>query len=649
MPGYLPLQKLLCLQLLALLLAGTASAAEPPKQRSLTLDGQLSADGTMVEFNWPKASGSKVGRVTIQRRILGQTGNQSWKDHASVRGFARIYQDKDIQPGIAYEYRISRPSKERIETGYWTTGLKLPAEETRGVALVIVDETIAEALAPRLDRFMLDLTGDGFRVVRHEVPRGNNKDRVANLRAARKIRAWIQGQYNTAHYLPHALILIGHVPIVTSGNSRPDGHAPRDAETDLFYADTNAVWRDDGKGILIHNTIPSDHIEMQVGRIDFSKLPEPFDDEVSLLKRYFDKNHHWRHGRLGDLRQAYGDSTHLFVEHDALRNIVGPDHFVWGSHHEAGTRQPWLFGVDFGSSKYSEYTKKKSIKAIFTINFGSNKLYFTRKFQMRAMLAQQWYVLTTGWGARPAWQLHPMALGKSIGYSHLRTVNNGASSQGLGSLEYTPTGNYPLINPVWVNLLGDPTLRPFPLQPVRNLRAESRDGGVQLEWSAANSEAGTQYRIYRAAERFGPYQALNSSELHDGNRYVDSDPIPDAWYMVRSHSLKEVHAGSFYRFSQGTYTTLENRPPRAIDQSVSTPIGQEIKIRPSATDPDSGDVLTIAPIKVSEGGHLLPSNDGWTFFPEAEFTGRVIIPFTVFDGIASDDGLIDIIVGNPDL
>jgi len=651
-PGSRPLQQFMCVHLLALLLAlllaGTASAAEPPALRSLPLDGQISADGERVELNWPRAAGSKVGRVTIQRRVLGQTGNQSWKDQASVRGFARIYQDKDIQQGIAYEYRISRPSKERIETGYWTTGLKLPAEENRGVALVVVDENFAAELAPRLDRFTLDLIGDGWTVVRRTTPRGSSKDPIANLKAARKLRDWIQDRYNAAHYRPHALILVGRIPVVKSGQSQPDGHQVRPLETDLFYADTNAVWLDDGKGVLRHSTIPGDHIEMQVGRIDFSLMGDEFGDEVSLLKRYFDKNHHWRHGRLGDLRQAYGANDHLFVEIDALRNIVGPEDFVSGGHHDAGTRQPWLLGVDFGDSKYSRYTSTTPIKGVFTINFGSGKLDFShRNNTMKAMLAQPWYVLTSGWGARPAWQLHPMALGKSIGYSHLRTVNNGARSQGLESLEYTPTGSYPWINPIWINLLGDPTLRPFPLQPVRNLRAESRNGGVQLEWTVADSEAGTQYRIYRAADRFGHYQALNPSGLHDGNRYVDSDPIPGAWYMVRSHALKEVHAGSFYRFSQGTFTTLDNRPPRAIDQSISAPMGAEVKIRPSATDPDSDDNLTIALIRGSDGGHLAQSQGEWSFVPETGFTGRVTIPFSVFDGIASDQGSITIDVLQP--
>lgn len=631
--GFLPL---------ALLLSVGASAA-PSKPASLALDGRLSGDGNMIELSWPGANGTRVGRVSIQRRTLGQTGKQSWKDHASVRSFARIYRDEEVKPGIAYEYRISRPSKQRIETGYWVTGSNLPAEENRGVALVVVDEQFADQLAPRLDRFMLDLTGDGWTVVRRDTRRGSDEDPVANLKAARELRDWIRDRYHAAHYRPHALILIGRVPVVKSGQSRPDGHAIRALETDLFYADTNAIWLDDGQGMLQHNAIPGDHIEMQVGRIDFSGMGDEFGDEVTLLRRYFDKNHHWRHGRLGDPRQAYGNSSHLFVEIDALRNIVGPENLVSGGHHDAGIRQPWLFGVDFGSAEYETYLSPTPIKAVFSINFGSGKLGFSnRNNRMKAMLAQSWYGLTTGWGGRPAWQLHHMALGKSIGYSHLRTVNNGMYSLGIESLEYTPTGSYPWQNPVWVNLLGDPTLRPFPIQAVKNLRAATRDGGVRLEWDATDRDAATKYRIYRASARFGPYRALNPSQLHEGERYLDTDPISGAWYMVRSHSLIKVHAGSFYSFSQGSFTTLDNQLPRALDQSISAPMGEIVKIRPRATDPDSGDDLTLSPIRSGDGGQLMTSRREWSLIPDAGFSGRVTIPFSVFDGVASDDGSISI-------
>jgi hypothetical protein len=150
--------------LFLLLVTGNAGAAEPIPERFLPLDGKISDDGTRIEINWTKATGSNVDRVSVQRRILGETFKASWQDIATLRSFARVYVDEDVQPGIAYEYRISRPSKEQIETGYWVTGRNLPAADKRGVALVIVDETLAAELAAHLDRFMLDLSGDGWRL-----------------------------------------------------------------------------------------------------------------------------------------------------------------------------------------------------------------------------------------------------------------------------------------------------------------------------------------------------------------------------------------------------------------------------------------------------------------------------------------------------
>jgi hypothetical protein len=314
-----------------------------------------------------------------------------------------------------------------------------------------------------------------------------------------------------------------------------------------------------------------------------------------------------------------------------------------------GTQQPWLFGVDFGSHKYADYTTANHINTIFSINFGSGKLnYSSRNNTMNAMLAQRWYGLATGWGARPAWQLHHMALGKSIGYSHLRTVNNGSATfGGPETLEYTPTGEYTWVNPVWVNLLGDPTLHPFPLQSVKKLRAEKRGNSVYLDWSPANNAAQMQYRIYRALDRFGPYLPLNRAELQTGQQYVDANPVPGAWYMVRAHALKDVYAGSFYTLSQGAFAVVDNVPPKAIDQSLTTPMGQAIAVSLKSTDPDADHQLTTAFIRVPDGGHLVEANGAWSFIPDTGFSGRVDIPFSVFDGIAADDGLISINVVKP--
>ena len=76
-------------------------------------------------------------------------------------------------------------------------------------------------------------------------------------------------------------------------------------------------------------------------------------------------------------------------------------------------------------------------------------------------------------------------------------------------------------------------------------------------------------------------------------------------------------------------------------------MGQEVKIRPSAEDPDAGDVLTFALIRGSAGGHLVQAQGEWSFVPETGFSGRVTIPFSVFDGIAFDQGSITIDVLKP--
>jgi len=631
----------------ALALTPTPSAAQALPEKSLPLDARFSADGTRAELTWPALKKGDHGMVTLRRRVLGEVGRASWKDIVPKAASATRFLDAGTRPGIAYEYQIRRVSQKKIETGNWLMGLDVPADEGGGVALVVVDETVAGPLAAYLDRFALDLVGDGFTVIRHDVPRGDVKASVRDLDKARVLRSWIQEQYNADPFGQHTLILIGHVPVVKSGNSRPDGHEARPQETDLFYADTDGVWRDNGQGVLLHNVIPSDHIEMQVGRVDFANMGPEYGGELALLRAYFDKDHHWRHGRLGDLRQAYGYNKYLIGETNALRNVVGPKAITDGGHHDAGPLHPWLFGVAFGSWKNEDYTKLDPIQTVFSINFGSRKQEFSgRNNAMTAMLAQHWYGLATGWGSRPTWQLQLMALGQSIGYSHLRTVNNGTISRGgEASLEYVPTGDYTWVNPIWVNLLGDPTLRPFPLASVTGLGAELVQGSVRLSWDAG--EAADGYRIYRATSRLGPYRALNPSALITEPAFVDAAPVPGAWYMVRAHGLKTVYAGSFYTYAQGAFATVDHMPPTAPDQVFTTPAGQEIRIELAGLDPDSGDKLITSFIKGPDTGHLVQRDGAWVFVPAAGASGRVSIPYSVFDGVASVQGLINIDVLKP--
>ena len=160
---------------LAFLLSAEALLAQNSVEKILPLDGRIEADGSAFELSWFDATPPRVGSVTVKRRLYGQTGGETWRTIASELGPVMRFTDDTIKPGAAYEYQVLRTARDIVDVGYWVTGVDLPATAQRGNAYVIVDETIAEAIAPRLARFERDLIGDGWRVQRHLAPRHNTQ------------------------------------------------------------------------------------------------------------------------------------------------------------------------------------------------------------------------------------------------------------------------------------------------------------------------------------------------------------------------------------------------------------------------------------------------------------------------------------------
>ena len=60
------------------------------------------------------------------------------------------------------------------------------------------------------------------------------------------------------------------------------------------------------------------------------------------------------------------------------------------------------------------------------------------------------------------------------------------------------------------------------------------------------------------------------------------------------------------------------------------------------TDPATGRQLAAAFIDDLDAGRLVPANGAWSFIAAPGFSGRVDIPFSRFDGVSMDDGLIGI-------
>ena len=611
---------------LALALCAGAAAAQEMTEKSLPLTGSMAPDGSAVMLDWFDTDRARVGSVAVDRRLLGEKGAVNWRPLAHDLGITMRFTDDTTAPGIAYEYRVTRSGREIIDLGYWIAGTDIPPVIARGRAYVIVDDTLAADLAPRLDRLEADLTGDGWQVFRHRAPRDARGNALPDLEAAVGIRQWLQARHAEAPSVPHAILLVGHLPLVFSGRASPDGHAVEPHATDLFYGDIDGVWRITPEGQLIDNRLPSDFIEMQVGRIDFAQVADGSRaTEIDLLRAYLDKNHHWRMGLLGDLRDGYGRRGHLDTDLFALRNVVGPDGIATGGHHDLGEAGPWLWGVDFGDWNGRAYLSDYRIQTVFALNFGSGKQKIDVPFnQMVGTLAQPFYTLAVGWGARPAWWLHLMALGGSIGEVHMATVNNGRAALPYAeTMDYYPTGLYLYRNPVWVNLLGDPTLRAFPLAPPADLQITESAGGWDLTWSPSPDPDVLSYRVDRIEDGV-PVPVEGATALT-----ATSVTLPAGGdYLLRAVGRKVVPAGSFFATSQGLRARPGASPPAAPDIAVTVAPGGTVTL-PARLGGAAEDGTISAIIAPPDLGRLDRVEGAWRYTAPEDAVGSVSFPYSV--------------------
>jgi hypothetical protein len=539
---------------------------------------------------------------------------------------------------VAFEYQVIRSQREIVDAGYWVAGRDVPAYAERGVALLVIDEEIADGISRHLDRFRRDLVGAGWRVVEQRVPRHRGAEPVANLRAALAIRGWIMGQVAEDPFAEHALILVGHVPVLRSGQAAPDGHEVRPHPTDSFYADIDSRWTGTPEGLLLHNTVPGNGIELQVGRIDFGPMAgSDREREIRLLQQYFDKNHHWRHGLLGDLRNAYANERMLQVEEHGLFNLVGAEAIAQGGHHDAGAEGAWLWGVDFGSWNFDDYFEQTgggSGRSVFAINFGSNKQIFDApRNPMTALLAQPWHTVAVGWGARPAWRLHLMALGGTIGEVHRRSLNNGPVDGAYPEeFEYVPTGQYVFRQPVWVNLLGDPTLGAYPLAPPGDPVLQGQGAGAVLTWEASPDGDTRGYRVFRLAEGGSHAEPVGGTHLLEGGDLTLEADEEAGPYLVRSFGLKETPAGSFYTYSQGAYVVPAGWALPEVITIEEDASNREIFIPLEHTRDGRSYLVSI--VHPPATGRIAVVPGGWRYTP-AEAEMDILLPIAIFDGQVS--------------
>lgn len=532
--------------------------------QSVMIEANVDADPAQITLSW--AADPNATSYRIYRRINLALG---WGAPIATLGAGELtWTDTNIQVGIRYEYRVEKQLASALGNGYILSGVAVGAQFYNGLTILVIDDLFEESLAPEIDRLHEDIEDDGWKVIRLYV---NRDDSVTAVRTA------IKDIYDNNSAPLTCAFLVGKVPIPYSGNIAPDGHTPDHMGAwpcDGYYSELNGNWTDNsvnfaqatdprnrnipGDGKFDQNTFPSG-LEIAVGRIDFHNMPAFPQSEEELLRRYLNKNHAWRRGQIavqergivqnnfGGLAEGFGQNgwknfTPMFGKDNVFglsyRTELQTGSYLWS--YGAGPGGPTSVG---GITNTNNYVTD-SLQTVFTMLFGSyfGDWGYTNNV-LRASLASG-ATLSNAWAGRPNWQFHHMALGESLAFSTLISMNNAGNYQtGFGARS------------VHMALLGDPTLEMHIMAHPKQLTVVQDQLHANLSWDAVNEAEG--YHIYRRAEGEEDFVLLNSEALTEIT-YTDSCAGSGLiTYQVRAVALRESASGSYYNLGSAARADVE--------------------------------------------------------------------------------------------
>ena len=186
-------------------------------------------------------------------------------------------------------------------------------------------------------RLQQDLVGDGWTVLRHDVPRmavdpANTSSSVwaARSNELASVKALIKADYDADPANVKAVFLLGHVPVPYSGDLNPDAHTEHQGAwpADGFYGEMDGVWTDstvnrtsasdprnrnvpgDGK---FDRTLASNGRATQCGAAGgpggFGEPARFWPEREELLRQYLNKDHNFRHKLITAERRGLIDDN----------------------------------------------------------------------------------------------------------------------------------------------------------------------------------------------------------------------------------------------------------------------------------------------------------------------------------------------------
>jgi hypothetical protein len=562
------------------------SAGQFPSDYAVQVSAAVQTDPPAVALSW--AADASASGFTVYRKGRDDT---TWGPVlASLPGQAATYTDTNVMVGKTYEYCIVKTAPGYDGYGYLLAGLQAPLVESRGKVVLIVDSTFSSSLAMELARLQQDLVGDGWMVLRHDVPRmavdpaNSNPDAgFARSNELAAVKALIRADYAADPANVNTVFLFGHVPVPYSESTVPDEHPQHDGAwpADAYYGDMNGTWTDswvtdtngvdprnwnvpgDGKFDQINQDDTGTNVTLCVGRVDLANLPAFPQGECELLRGYLGKDHDFRskvftvqgQGLIDDQFGVFDGAEPFAVA--GWRNFAaffGASNIIAGDWLSTLTSQGCLWGYGCGPGS-ADYTTSSGVASTWALVTNDTQVVFTMLFGsyfgdwdspnnlMRAQLATPTYTLSCAWSGRPNWIFHHMALGETLGFSARLTQNNWAL--------YSP-GMFPQC--FHIALMGDPTLRMHTVAPPSGVTLASNSaGGIDLQWNPS-TDAVAGYCVYEAPTIAGPFANLTGG-LIAGTSYT-VPVLSSNVYMVRAVNLEVSASGSYFNPSEGVFASL---------------------------------------------------------------------------------------------
>ncbi|MBN8247486.1 MAG: hypothetical protein J0L84_08590 [Verrucomicrobia bacterium] len=584
-----------CLRMLAGVL-GAAALAQSPPPADLVMDMSATVSRVVprIRLSWSQKLQSRTTAQRIHRRLKGTSG---WTKLADLSIAATGFSDSTALDGVEYEYWLERPlnASPGMAVGYLDAGAYLPAPDSRGKLLLVVDASLAGAIAADLQQLERDLSHDGWTVQRISV------SRTATVKS---VRSAIQSAYQADRANVRMVYLLGHVPVPYSGNNSPDGHPEHRGAwpADGYYGDMDGVWTDSwlyniqassgrndnvpGDGKFDQSNFPS-LLELAVGRVDLSaltKAPSSAVTEAELLRRYLRKAHDYR-TKSG----AYAAIPRRVIIHDALTSFsTGLSGWHWGASalgrpgvvpFDVAPGGAWFTTNYAGGRSYlvgyaGGYGSQESVSGVgTTADFGwrTHRVVFLGMFGsyfgdwdspnniMRSVLAGNAagtsLGLATMWAGAPTYFMHSTGMGNPIGLA-VRDSQNALLPGGTGYRPGGPRwGSYDPLGGVFTGLMGDPALRLHVVAPPRKVTVTSAQGRVSLAWAPSPETDLVGYHVYRSASPTGPFTRITRAALA-APAYAENATVGATYtYLVKTLRLERSPGGTYFNHSIGTPVT----------------------------------------------------------------------------------------------